>query len=193
MDKVEKYRNVYKSFSALCAEGKQKCSFVEYCRREGVDSSNMEGVLGDEFHGIRHLPGYKMTHVGKNKETTRKYGQVYEEFKTLCTEGRQPGSFVSFCKERGIEYSRMNRYLNSRCLGVGTIPGYQRPGTPHCPQVPFEEIIFEEAGFLPAGDTNVITVSVDGHVAVRFPADTDVAVIAKFVKKMGKEAGHVES
>ena len=52
-------------------------------------------------------------------------------------------------------------------------------------------MIFEEAGFLPAGDGNVITVKVDGHVAVSFPADTDVAVIARFVKKMGKGVGDV--
>lgn len=59
-------------------------------------------------------------------------------------------------------------------------------------EIPFEEIIFEEAGFLPASNANVITVSVDGHIAVSFPADTDVAVVAKFIKKMGKEASHVE-
>ena len=52
-------------------------------------------------------------------------------------------------------------------------------------------MIFEEAGFLPAESGNVITVKVDGHVAVSFPAATDVAVIARFVRKMGKEAGDV--
>ena len=60
-------------------------------------------------------------------------------------------------------------------------------------QIPFEEVIFEEAGFLPANNGNAITVKVDGHVAVSFPADTDVAVIAKFVRKIGKEIGHVGS
>ena len=60
-------------------------------------------------------------------------------------------------------------------------------------EIPFEEVIFEDAGFLPAEVGNAITVRVDGHVAVIFPADTDVAVIAKFVRKMGKEAGHVGS
>ena len=54
-------------------------------------------------------------------------------------------------------------------------------------------MIFEDAGFLPAEVGNAITVRVDGHVAVIFPADTDVAVIAKFVRKMGKETGHVGS
>lgn len=58
-------------------------------------------------------------------------------------------------------------------------------------EIPFEEVIFEEAGFLPAGNGNVITVKVDGHVAVSFPADTDVVVIARFVRKMGKGVGDV--
>lgn len=60
-------------------------------------------------------------------------------------------------------------------------------------EIPFEDVIFEEAGFLPAEGGNVITVKVNGHVAVSFPADTDVAVIARFVRKMGKEVGHVGS
>lgn len=193
MDKVDQYRDVYKSFIALCREGRQHCSFVEYCRQNGVDSGYMKDILGDEFHGVRRIPGYRMTHAGKNKETTLKYGRIFDDFRALCADGRQPGSFMGYCKERGVEYSRMNRYLNIRKLKVGTIPGYLRPGAPQCSQIPFEDIIFEEAGFLPAAETNAITVSVDGHVAVSFPADTDVAVIARFIKKMGKEAWHVGS
>ena len=87
---------------------------------------------------------------------------------------------------------------NNRLTVIG-LPGYSGPRLPsgargfRAQEIPFEEVIFEEAGFLPAADTNVITVSVDEHVAVRFPADTDVAVIAKFIKKMRKGAGHVES
>ena len=76
------------------------------------------------------------------------------------------------------------------------LPGYTGPtgmGKGACQEVPFEDVIFEEAGFLPADSGNVITVKVDGHVAVSFPADTDVAIIARFVRKMGKEAGHVGS
>ena len=87
----------------------------------------------------------------------------------------------------------MNRFMYLRNLRANTLPGYRRPGRSQCEAVPFEDVIFEEAGFLPTGDTNVITVSVDGHVAVHFPADTEVAVIAKFIKKMEKEAVHVES
>lgn len=90
----------------------------------------------------------------------------------------------------------MHSYLRRNHLKVAGLPGYEGPagvGLPHCRDIPFEEIIFEESGFLPAGDGKVITVNVDGHVAVSFPADTDVAIIARFVRKMGKEAGHVGS
>ena len=71
------------------------------------------------------------------------------------------------------------------------LPGFKGPSgagtlTHRSQEIPFEEVIFEEAGFLPADSGNVITVKVDGHVAVSFPADTEVAVIAKFVRKMGK-------
>lgn len=53
-------------------------------------------------------------------------------------------------------------------------------------------MIFEEAGFLPAESCNVITVRVDGNVEVSFPEDTDLSVIVKFIRKMGKEVTHVE-
>lgn len=90
----------------------------------------------------------------------------------------------------------MHSYLKRNGLKVAGLPGYTGPsGTAisSCQEMPFEDVIFEEAGFLPADSGNVITVKIDGHVAVSFPADTDVAVIAKFVRKMGKEAGHVGS
>ena len=57
--------------------------------------------------------------------------------------------------------------------------------------VPFEDIIFEESGFLPGSVNKVITVQVDGHVSVSFPADTDVDVVARFVSQLGKEVSHV--
>ena len=81
-------------------------------------------------------------------------------------------------------------------LKVAGLPAYTGPtgtGYGRRQEVPFEDVIFEDAGFLPAEGGNVITVRVDGHVAVSFPADTDVAVIAKFVRKIGKEIGHVGS
>ena len=90
----------------------------------------------------------------------------------------------------------MHGYLYRNKLRVAGLPGFKGPAgagtlSHSCQEIPFEDVIFEEAGFLPADSGNVITVKVDGHVAVSFPADTDVAVIAKFVRKMGKEAGDV--
>ena len=90
----------------------------------------------------------------------------------------------------------MDGFQRRNKLKVAGLPGFTGPagtGNGKCQEVPFEEVIFEESGFLPADTGNVITVKVDGHVAVSFPADTDVAVIARFVRRMGKEAGHVGS
>ena len=90
----------------------------------------------------------------------------------------------------------MDGFKRRNKVKVAGLPGYTGPtgsGNVKCQSIPFEEVIFEEAGFLPADTGNVITVKVDGHVAVSFPADTDVAVIAKFVRKMEKEVGHVGS
>ncbi len=56
-------------------------------------------------------------------------------------------------------------------------------------EVPFEEVIFEEAVFS-SRQRQCDTVKVRNHVASVF-ADTDVAVISRFVRKMGKEAGDV--
>ncbi|WP_347286120.1 hypothetical protein [uncultured Bacteroides sp.] len=88
----------------------------------------------------------------------------------------------------------MDGFKRRNKVKVAGLPGYTEPkgsGNVKCQSIPFEEVIFEEAGFLPAYTGNMITVKVDGHVAVSFPADTDVAVIARFVRRMGKEAGDV--
>lgn len=90
----------------------------------------------------------------------------------------------------------MRNYMKRKGLTVVGLPGFKGPCTTskkYCEEVPFEDVIFEEAGFLPAGGGNAITVKVDNHVTVSFPADTDVAVIAKFVRKMGKGVGDVGS
>lgn len=181
MDKVDQYREVYRSFIALCGKWKQDCSFVEYCRQNGVDAGYMNDILGDEFQGVRHIPGYKMTHVGKNKATTLLYGRIFDDFKVLCADGRQPGSFVAYCKERGIEYSRMNRYLNVRNLKVGSIPGYQRPGVAQCSHIlERDALTFPSAGScLPdiSGKTGY-TESVFFQIIVYlFPADPKTGAI----------------
>ena len=188
MDKVELYRQVFTSFRTLCAEGKQPSSFNAYCKAHGVDQRHMAQVLKCEFQCIRTLPGYI--------NTSNICRTIYEEFKELCAQGRQPGTFNAYCLQHGITWKQMENYLYRNKLRVIGLPGFKwLTGTGalnhHCQEVPFEDVIFEEAGFLPADSGNVITVKVDGRVAVSFPADTDVAVIAKFVRKIGKEADHV--
>lgn len=186
MEKVELYRLVFNSYKELCASGLQKESFSAYCRAYGVEHSRMRSVLKDEFKAIRSLPGYVST--GKICR------QIYDEFKSLCAEGKQPCTFKEYYNRYGITREQMHSFQKRNKLNVAGLPGYSgRSGTGcgKCKEIPFEDVIFEEAGFFPAGDTNVITVSVDNHVAVRFPADTDIDVIARFIRKMGKEAGHV--
>lgn len=88
----------------------------------------------------------------------------------------------------------MKDFLWRNRLRVSDLPGYTSPHTGRSSrykEIPFEDVIFEEAGFLPAESCNVITVRVDGNVEVSFPADTDLSVITKFIRKMGKEDSHV--
>ena len=134
---------------------------------------------------------------------------IYEDFKGLCASGHQPGSFSSYCRERGVSYLQMHDYLKRHGLKAVGLPGYlpyryERAASgkaksagsrrkPRCVEVPFENVIFDEAGFIPADMANVITVKVDGHTVVCFPADTDISEVARFIRKMGKEACHVES
>lgn len=193
MDKKELYRQVFISFKDLCSIGEQPGSFDEYCRKHGVYQSQMRQVLGDEFQAIKTLPGYS---CGNSSGNSSLYSQIYESFKQLCLEGRQPGSFSSYCRSFGVTRKQVHSYLTNHKLRVAGLPGYMGPtgtGNGKCQEVPFEDVIFEEAGFLPADGGNVITVKVDGHVVVSFPADTDVAMIARFIRKMRKEAGHVGS
>ena len=67
----------------------------------------------------------------------------------------------------------MDGYLRRNKLRVIDLVGYTSPfGGPgsQYKEIPFEDIIFEEAGFLPAESCNVITVRVDGNIEVSFPA-----------------------
>lgn len=122
--------------------------------------------------------------------------KIYEDFKNMCADGRQPGTFKSYYIKYGITPKQMDSFQRRNKLRLSGLPGYtgsSHTGSGRSQEVPFEDVIFEEAGFLPADSGNAITVKVDGHVAVSFPADTDVAVIAKFVRKMEKEVGDVGS
>ena len=187
MDKVELYRHVFTTFRTLCAEGKQPSSFSAYCRAHGVERCQMAQVLKREYQPIRTLSGYS--------RPCDIYRAIYEDFKNLCAEGRQPGTFKSYYMKYGIGPRRMEGFQRRNGLRLAELTGYRgtsRTGSGRSQEeIPFEEVIFEEAGFLPADTGSVITVKVDGHMAVSFPAGTDVAVIAKFIRKMGKEGVHV--
>lgn len=187
MDKKELYRQVFISFKDLCSIGEQPGSFSEYCQMHGVCQSQMRQVLGEEFQAIRTLRGYCCVN-------SRLYARIYESFKRLCSEGRQPGTFSSYCRGYGVTRDQVHSYLKRNHLRVSGLPGYvgpTGPGNGRCREIPFGDVIFEEAGFLPADGGTAITVKVDGHVVVSFPADTDLAVITKFIRKMRKSTGHV--
>lgn len=192
MDKETLYRQVFTSFKNLCAIGEQPSSFSKYCSDHGVNPNLMPIIVKGEYQNIRTLPGYRFRRDIHSVGT--RYMEIYENFRELCAQGRQPGTFRDYCAGFGVNRDQMHSYLRRNHLKVAGLPGYDGPagvGVPHCRDIPFDEIIFEESGFLPTGDGNVITVKVDGHVAVSFPADTDVAVIARFVRKMGKGVGDV--
>ena len=113
MDKVEHYRQVFSAFKELCAAGKQPSSFREYCREHGVSQSQMPIILKDEFQPIQTLIGYIRMH---KSEISLFYAEVYEEFKKLCAEGKQPGTFKSFCEKQGVTREQMHSYLKSHNL-----------------------------------------------------------------------------
>ena len=193
MDKVGLYRQVFSSYKELCANGLQSCSFHSYCLDHGVDQCQMPIVLKGEFQKITTLPGYRLIRTNGIQDLC---WRIYNDFKELCASGKQPGTFKSYYSQHGITMKQMDGFMRRNKVRVAGLPGFVGPsgtGNGKCQRIPFEDIIFEEACFFPAGDASVITVSVDGHVAVRFPADTDVAVIARFVRKIGKEAGDVGS
>lgn len=198
MEKTELYRQVFTSFKELCAQGRQPGSFRVYCQNHGVNQSLMRHILKDEFQNVRTLPGFHMARTTDGHSLGKLCLQIYEEFKNLCAKGQQPSTFKAYCLKYGITRTQMHNYLNRKKLRVHGLPGFKGPSgagtlTHRSQEVPFENVIFEEAGFLPADSGNEITVKVDDHVAVSFPAYTDVSIIAKFVRKMGKEAGHVGS
>lgn len=194
MERAELYRQVFSSFKDLCGQGRQPSSFDAYCKKHGVQQCLMRQYLKDDFIPIRTLPGYIRCRTGHGGNRGQLYARIYEEFKQLCAEGRQPGTFKDYCLEYGVTRSQMHSYLNRNKLRVVGLVGYTEPvggRRTKSEEIPFENVIFEEAGFLPADGDHVITVRVDGQVVVSFPADTDVAVIARFIRKMEKEAGHV--
>lgn len=197
MDKFELYRSVFLSFKELCAKGDQPCSFCTYCKEYGVNPDLMPKVLKGDFQKIASLPGYRHIPAKRPGGIGRLCIRIYEDFKRLCADGRQPGTFKSYHEGFGVSRSQMHSCLKSRKLRVDGLPGYNVCVARPAPtggadaQVAFEEVIFEESGFLPAGGGSAITVNVGGHVSVSFPAVVDIDVVARFVKMIAKEADHV--
>ena len=192
INKVDLYRQVFHAFKKLCADGKQTCSFRTFCLEHGVNQCQMKLILKDEFQGVSCIPGYRR--FAKNPDAVIRYLQIYDDFKNLCVQDHRFVTFAEFCRIRGVDYEHTRCYLKHHKLYVSDLPGYVgrcNNRSSKCQEVPFENIIFEEAGFLPADGGNVITVRVDGHIEVSFPADTDIDVVTKFVKKARKEAGNV--
>lgn len=196
MDKVSLYRQVYQTFKKLCEHGEQPCSFNQYCRQHGVLSCSMPWVLKDEYQNIKTLPYYTYR---RDTQTAKAYMKIYEEFKRLCSEGNQPGTFKDFCMEHGVTRGQMHGFMCRNHLRLVDIPGYSGPSVMsyrtrvRSAKVPFENIIFEEAGFISAANSNRIIVKVDDHIVASFPANTHIDVIVKFMVKLRKEGFNVES
>ena len=188
------YKKIYDDFKALCAEGRQRCSFNSFCRERGVKYDNVAGALGKEFSNIRQLPGYRCfwskPEIDGIGQLCRK---VYDDFSALCAEGRQPGSFAGYYRGFGITREQMRKFQKSRGLRVMGLPGFTKFDgcPPTAEEVSFEDVLFGESGFMPSASPSVITVRVEGGVEVSFPSDTDVAVIVDFITKIGKEGRHV--
>lgn len=84
--------------------------------------------------------------------------------------------------------------LKEQYPSLNDVPRYTSPfssPSSRYKEIPFEDVIFEESGFLTADKDKVITVRVASHVEVSFPADTDLSVVIGFISKMRKEAVHV--
>lgn len=195
MLKIELYSQIFASFKELCASGNQTCSLSSYCEQYDVDRSRMDDWLHENNLKVSELPGFSRIHSRRNPSVMEECLQAYNDFKELCASGQQVSSFFRFYRGRNLTKDQMRRcMIKYKLVGVTELPGYvyfMQRDSQSAQEVPFENVIFEEAGFLPAEDVRAIKVMVDARIAVVFPADTDVDVVARFIKKMGEECGHV--
>lgn len=138
-------------------------------------SDCMLNSLGQQEQEIMELMTLIVDETFNNVDYQRKEMQQYisEERKSILEE------------MRGMADGSLRTLLEALPEVVGRMAGWVILLVVVVFEVPFM------AGFLPAESCNVITVKVYGKVEVSFPADADLSVIAKFVRKMGKEAGHV--
>lgn len=121
-------------------------SFSIFCREHGVDSNRMRWTLGKEFVNIKELPGYK--------SISTRCSEVYESFKSLCFEGRQPGALASDYKSFGIGRRQMELFMNRNYLRINDLPGSALSNGRSISR--YNEDSFEEAGYLPALCGNAI-------------------------------------
>ena len=141
MDKESLYRQVFTSFKNLCAIGEQPSSFSKYCSDHGVNPNLMPIIVKGEYQNIRTLPGYRFRR--DIHSVGARYMEIYENFRELCAQGRQPGTFRDYCAGFGVNRDQMHSYLRRNHLKVAGLPGYDGPagvGVPHCRDIPFEEI-----------------------------------------------------
>jgi len=152
MEKVEYYKQILSACKELCASGKQSCFFQEYCREHDVSYYRIHL----EYQSLNDIPGY-------TRDSSLKYrcSQVYEDFKSLCADGRRPGTFINHYKGFGITERQMDGYLKRNRLRVSDLPGYTSPQTDRSSrykEIPFEDVISEEAGFLLGLCTNLFCI-----------------------------------
>lgn len=197
MNEVDLFKQAYASYKEQCATERQSRTFLEYCHDNGVPTEQMCLRLKMEYQTQKVLCGDKAEN-GVAVLCT----QVYDDFKRLCADGRQPGTFKSYCDNFGITRSDVHNHLSRKGLRVDGLPGFSRQqcggrsqmrasGAPQCGGTPFEDVIFEEAGFLPATGGKSISVRVGARVTIDFPADASVATVACFVREILKGVGHV--
>ena len=122
MVKVEYYRQIFSTFKESCASGRQTCSFLEYCRKHGVSYYRMYLVLKEEYQSLNEISGYT-----RGSSLKFRCSQVYEEFKSLCADSRQPGTFIDYYKGLGITKKQMENFLWRNKLRVIDLLGYTNP------------------------------------------------------------------
>lgn len=144
MDKAELYRQVSNAYKDLCATGKAIVPFSRFCREHGVDSHQMRWTLGKEFVNRENF---------RDISIYTRCSEVYESFKVLCSEGCQPGAFAGYYRPFGIGRRQMERFMNRNKFRIIDLPGFawsNGRSSSRYKEVPFEEVIFGDAGFLPA-------------------------------------------
>lgn len=75
-------------------------------------------VLKCEYPNLSYIPGYT-----RGSSLKFRCSQIYEDFKNLCADGRQPSSFLDYYKGFGITKKQMKGFLRRSKLHVMDLPG----------------------------------------------------------------------